>query len=440
VGVGCGTETAPNHDVKGNVEAAAGDVLTGWACANGLGDSIGVHVYAGGPAGQGGTMVAAAVANQPSEPAVANACGVGGGAFRFAIALTDDMKARFGGQALFVHGLSPVGGDNKLIGNSGVVPMPNPVVRQVASVTTQPAGFFQPPNNGTIYYSNGVDAFCGKESWDDYLNSGGRADLGNVAHPAALPTGMRNDGTCALVPTPAGFFKAGGDQVSIFWSNGGDAYCHVPNWPTFLRMGGISDQANVRTLERSPRNMRNDGQCYDADAAALAAAAQAQAQADQLAQAQARAAAEAQARANAAQAAADAQVAAFLYRTAPMYRFYQNGRGEHFLTSNFDEANNPYWTYEGVPFNFVVQNAPGTHGIYRCLTNQIYHFLSTDAGCEGQRFEGTYGYVYDAPAAGRTAIYRLYHPISGDHLTSTNMIEGIGAGYVLEGPQGYVQN
>lgn len=132
------------HGIRGYadgifVDANGGHFLAGWACNRHANRSVGVHVYAGGPAGKG-TFVTAAIANQASEPAVAHACRAKGGAYRFTIAL-DPFLAQFAGQKLYVHGLSSFGLANKLLTKSGRYRMPaapppaNPVVEPTADPT-----------------------------------------------------------------------------------------------------------------------------------------------------------------------------------------------------------------------------------------------------------------------------------------------------------------
>lgn len=103
--------------------------LVGWACSTGLNQSISVHVYVGGPAGSG-TAVGAYSADQPSEPAVAAACSASGTNYRFSIPITAAIHQQHAGKAIYVHGISPVGGANLTIGNSGTyaiaAPLPSP--------------------------------------------------------------------------------------------------------------------------------------------------------------------------------------------------------------------------------------------------------------------------------------------------------------------------
>jgi len=70
----------PDNAIRGYIDNASDRggqvVLSGWGCARGVAQSIWVHVYAGGPAGSG-QFVTAGLANEASEWAVLQACGVG---------------------------------------------------------------------------------------------------------------------------------------------------------------------------------------------------------------------------------------------------------------------------------------------------------------------------------------------------------------------------
>jgi len=100
--------------------------LRGWACAKTNPGSIDVHVYAGGPAGSG-TFITSSTANQSSNPATTATCNTGGTTYGFSILLTLALRQQYGGQAIFVHGISPFGLPNSLIGNSGNLTFPLPV-------------------------------------------------------------------------------------------------------------------------------------------------------------------------------------------------------------------------------------------------------------------------------------------------------------------------
>ncbi|WNL47040.1 chitinase N-terminal domain-containing protein [Dyella sp. BiH032] len=97
--------------------------ITGWACSSGLAQSIAVHLYVGGPYGTG-TMIGGYTANAASEAAVATACGVSSGSYRFVIPLTSATRSQYAGQKIYIHGISPVGNDNSLVADSGVYSVP----------------------------------------------------------------------------------------------------------------------------------------------------------------------------------------------------------------------------------------------------------------------------------------------------------------------------
>jgi len=100
--------------------------LRGWACAKTYSGSIDVHLYAGGPAGSG-TFVTNVTANQSSNPATTASCNTGATTYGFSILLTLALRQRFGGQTIYVHGISPFGLPNSLVGNSGNLTFPLPM-------------------------------------------------------------------------------------------------------------------------------------------------------------------------------------------------------------------------------------------------------------------------------------------------------------------------
>lgn len=125
--------------VLGTIEAVSTGTdaaITGWACASGLAASIDVHLYLGGPAGSG-TGIGAFTANLASEDDIQAQCHSSGTMHRFSIPLTAAQRAQYVGQAIYVHGISPVGGENSLLTGSGsyTVPPAAGVPAAPASVT-----------------------------------------------------------------------------------------------------------------------------------------------------------------------------------------------------------------------------------------------------------------------------------------------------------------
>jgi RHS repeat-associated protein len=129
------------QNVIGNIDGFVSDgaghySLRGWTCSTTSNESLPVHLYVNGNAGQpGALLVGAFMADQPSEQAVADACQANGVRYRFFIPLPDDLQKNFGGRPLYLHGLSPVGGSNNLLVNSGKylvprvsVPTPSEVI------------------------------------------------------------------------------------------------------------------------------------------------------------------------------------------------------------------------------------------------------------------------------------------------------------------------
>lgn len=125
-------------------------------------------------------------------------------------------------------------------------------------------------------------------------------------------------------------------------------------------------------------------------------------------------------------------------RPAPLFRFF-NGI-DHFLTASYDEGAGARYGFEGTAFHvYSAYLDGGMVPIYRCyVVASRVHFVSRHGNCEGQRVEGTYGFISAYYRAGFIALHRFYHTVSGGHLTTTNYSEGINAGYSYEGVLGYV--
>ena len=117
----------PNAALKGYVDGVfeknGGWVVQGWACHVGWGGSVDVELYVGGPANSG-TYLKTYFADDSQEPAVGDACGTQEGQHRFFIPLNDATMNAYAGKAVYVHGISPVGGSNPQLSQSGVHHIP----------------------------------------------------------------------------------------------------------------------------------------------------------------------------------------------------------------------------------------------------------------------------------------------------------------------------
>ncbi len=155
-----GTFRYPDDTIRGYIDGASYDgsqvVVNGWACAGGIAQSVWVHFYAGGPAGSG-SWLTAGVANSWSEPAVAYACGVGSGAYRYSIAVPfgPQEMMQLGGLAIYAHGISPIGGSNRLLTNSGAFPLPGQRATVSGGCGYVPATWNAPYGSVVLSRSNG---------------------------------------------------------------------------------------------------------------------------------------------------------------------------------------------------------------------------------------------------------------------------------------------
>lgn len=100
--------------------------IYGWACAKNFTDSIPIDVYFGGPYGTGKAL-GRFMADQDSEPAVANLCRSTGTKYRFAIPVPATIAQANKGKKIYIHGINPydsTGAMNTVLPNSGVVKVP----------------------------------------------------------------------------------------------------------------------------------------------------------------------------------------------------------------------------------------------------------------------------------------------------------------------------
>jgi hypothetical protein len=98
-------------------------VLDGWTCADGSNNSLAVHVYAGGPAGQGGQLVLGGWADRVSEPIIGQICGASGMLHRFRIDLSSIAHERRG-QRLWAYGIWTCHGKVGALENGGAFAVP----------------------------------------------------------------------------------------------------------------------------------------------------------------------------------------------------------------------------------------------------------------------------------------------------------------------------
>jgi RHS repeat-associated protein len=187
-----------NSVVKGNVDGVSSTgLITGWACSTYLPQSISVDVYVGGPYGTG-TAIGRFTANKSSEAAVASACSVGSGSYRYEILLSDAQRIANGGKAIYAYGISPIGASNNLLPGSASFTVPTYVrnaqyVGQTVSSTmllghTQSVSVTM-RNNGNAAWAAGSSFKLGSQNPVDNSTWGiSRANLTSAVAPGQTAT------------------------------------------------------------------------------------------------------------------------------------------------------------------------------------------------------------------------------------------------------------
>jgi len=129
-----------SHQLIGHVDGVRNDgsnhfSLVGWVCVKGTVWPMDVHVYVNGPAGEPlARHVATSTASAPAEDAVTRTCGNQG--FRFSVPIGDHILTNYNRKRIYVHGIHPTGGTNRLLEGSGLYLVPDPVVLPADSVVT----------------------------------------------------------------------------------------------------------------------------------------------------------------------------------------------------------------------------------------------------------------------------------------------------------------
>lgn len=169
-----------------NIDASGNASISGWACSTHLAGSIAVHLYVGGPAGTG-TFINGYTANVASESAVADACQAGGSNYRFNIPISMATRTQYVGQGIYIHGISPVGNSNNLIGASGDYIVPRAAVAG-APILVVPA--FDSTGHFAINWSpvTGAEKYILEEQLD-----GGAWEI--VREGTVLTLGVENKGS-----------------------------------------------------------------------------------------------------------------------------------------------------------------------------------------------------------------------------------------------------
>ena len=119
-----------------------------------------------------------------------------------------------------------------------------------------------------------------------------------------------------------------------------------------------------------------------------------------------------------------------------IYRFYSPQPDHWFRTDQVAPAG---YAYEGVAFKTFVNAGPELSALNACTFSNGSHFLSRDAGCEGQTVSGALGYVSQSPArVGLAPIYRFYsEQPQTNFLATSHFDEGLQGNAIFAGILGY---
>ncbi|NYE30634.1 YD repeat-containing protein [Rhodanobacter sp. K2T2] len=170
-----------------SIDGSGNATVTGWACSTGIAQSISVDLYLGGPAGTG-TDIGRYTANQTSEPAVASACDVSSGSYRYSIPLSVATRSQYAGQAIYLYGISPIGAANLALANAGSFQVP---VNEPAGAPTLNV----PTSANVSYYTVSWSAVSGATSYtlQEQVNGGAWATVQNSAATSWAATGKSNN-------------------------------------------------------------------------------------------------------------------------------------------------------------------------------------------------------------------------------------------------------
>ncbi len=116
-------------------------------------------------------------------------------------------------------------------------------------------GLFQIVGQGTIYFSNGTTAYCGFPTPQTLAKSPMSGQV--VRQVSQAPAGFRHDPICTnKTQVGPGLFQIG---PHIYYSNGVNAYCHIPNGDFFTNV--IKAKGSQVNFVREFPALANHGDC-----------------------------------------------------------------------------------------------------------------------------------------------------------------------------------
>ena len=184
-------------------------IVQGWACHLGWGPSINVEIYVGGDSSSGVFVKRALTDDEQASP-IGDACGTQEGQHRFHIPLTDEELTLYAGQAIYIHGISPIGNGDHLLTNSGTffVPSADDGHEDLPFDLNQVTWLHTNVSNWPVTSTLSVN-FQGESICLDY-------DQRDVWPPVTIPHGS-GMGTVDVVSNPWVFIQYDGQWFAATW-------------------------------------------------------------------------------------------------------------------------------------------------------------------------------------------------------------------------------
>ncbi len=218
-------------------ETATQVIFTGWTCQSNVAKELSVHIYTGGPAGQGGQFLVAGSTTVNHEQAVTDRCGATGVRHRFRIAVNKSSITAHRGRTIYAHGISTIPGySNLALLNGGRYSVPNFIRKMNLSEV--------PKTNGDTIIPADVEAVINGNYSTGLLNVIGKLSCPltgnyNLSVTGVLVSGEINCGTYDNPVTGKIRFKIRGHRtLSMTMDHMGNTMTHSMGKKAFAVVSG----------------------------------------------------------------------------------------------------------------------------------------------------------------------------------------------------------